>query len=610
MTDEARGGPEPRASSPVGRWTTPGRARGLELVAAAVLVVVSVAVFSSYARAMATTSLWRDEIFSILNYSGKGPIVAATTYDDPNNHVLFNVVASLLPGRGSVDPLRARLPSFVFVAGLLAGSLAFFWRRGHPLVGALVLAQLATGVEALDLFLQARGYGLAALLALGLSICSAKALTAGDRRGLAGLVVFSVLGVWTLPTFALFAAPLLLLVWAVRRDRPSFLAGAAALAGVLSVWLPNLRQVAVQTTGYGARWGYEYGAPSAAAETLRRYFLHPRGLLTDGFAFLSLGLLAVLVFRVRKDPAGYVGSSRLLLSASVAFLSLCLVLRTPIIRSTSFVAVPLAFALAAIGAALLERSPRPRVRVGLALLVLVVAPFWGLGRIRTFEFRPLENWQESAEAIRAIFPPGARVSVRHNPEYLRAYLAPSEARIVPFDPEAFARGQLAVLDCPPRESEPRLPAVLGSAASGAEIRVSQRTWAFQGLYFEPPLDAGVVRASGAGGFDATTLLSDRRLETAPEGSSPRPRLTIELRPGRRYRSLVVFRTEETVDPALEVRVVPEGRPARMEEPGVRHWGRVTLVRLGDRPTRLVELTPTGGRSDLPRISEVWAYALP
>jgi len=146
---------------------SPRRLWGAFENAAALAILLPAILFAGrYGKAMATTSLWTDEFAAMVLYTSRGPIVAATHYEGVGNHILFSVASSVLPGRGSAAPLRARAVSFAAVALLLAGLGAFFLFRRAPVVAAVAVSLFAANQEFLDLALQARGYGLAAALAL------------------------------------------------------------------------------------------------------------------------------------------------------------------------------------------------------------------------------------------------------------------------------------------------------------------------------------------------------------------------------------------------------------------------------------------------------------
>jgi hypothetical protein len=94
-------------------WAPPG-AGPLEMAVAGVVVLSLVPFLWLMGRAMATTSLGNDELYTILQFSSRGPWVSWTDYHVPNNHVLFNLLNAVTPDTASLNSLRARFWSFVF----------------------------------------------------------------------------------------------------------------------------------------------------------------------------------------------------------------------------------------------------------------------------------------------------------------------------------------------------------------------------------------------------------------------------------------------------------------------------------------------------------------
>src|SRR5262249_17452649 len=72
----------------VPRWT-PDRVAWRVCTVLAIAAVSAAAVYAArYVWAMATTSLWTDELFTVDQYVRDGPLHAATDYRTANNHIL------------------------------------------------------------------------------------------------------------------------------------------------------------------------------------------------------------------------------------------------------------------------------------------------------------------------------------------------------------------------------------------------------------------------------------------------------------------------------------------------------------------------------------------
>ncbi len=383
--------------------------RLVEAAAAAAVTGTALVFFLVYLFAMSGASLWTDELYGIVHFSSRGPWTAWTDYHAPN-HVLFSLLNSLLPGCGSVDPVRARLFSFIAVSALLLLVLVFFWRTGRWLAGAFAFQLLATNERVLDQTLQARGYGLQLLFAGGAAIAVRAYLEAGRRSALFALAALVVLGTFAVPPFILFGGGLFLLLFVVRRRREVLVSGLLALVGAVAVHLPVLdalfRQLTTyRTVGSGA---LEFATPAAVAESLRLYvlpelFSSPR---TGGGAVLLLAALVAALLVTAGSPEPETSWRRVVLGAVLLFFGACLLLRSPLVRTTVFVAAPLALVLGALVEDLLRRIGIRGVRPAAVAVLAAVLAFSNGIAVSRFEFVPIERWDMTAAFVRRAIPPG------------------------------------------------------------------------------------------------------------------------------------------------------------------------------------------------------------
>lgn len=591
-----------RGSSPGGLDAPTGPDRAAR-VAALLLVASAVAYLAVFVRAMSTTSLWTDELTSVQEFSGRGPLVVVTDYHDPNNHVFFNLLNSLLPGRASVAPARARVLSFLCVAGLLGLSYGFFARRGRALLGGLLAWVLVVNRELLDLCLQARGYGLAALLALALSLAVLRFVDEGGSRALPWIPLTAVLGTWTLPTFGFFAAPLLLLLAVTERRRAVVLAGAAAGAGVLLAYLPILPELLAQNRVYAAKWGRAYGSAGAVLETLRTYLLRPRPLFGEGAAFAALLGLATVPWLLSGEERRRSRGALLLVASSFAFFAACLSLGTPIIRSTSFVVVPLAVGSAVLLGVLADRPLARKPARAAGVLAAVLLAVYGGVKARRFDFVPLERWKDVAELTAETFPQETRYHVTYVPWLLDGYLRPGFRSLQELDATAFQDGRQVVLDTVIVDERPHF-GTGPFTGSAVEFRLPQRRAGFMAVCFTPPTRARVEGVASDGRPLPLAPLSDRDFATGASGADGTT--TVSLEAGPRYRSLVLVRSGGTGAPEVECSVGTSAGGAPEPCGTVRRSGRFTLVHLRDRPVTTVTLRSTS-RAE-PPVVEAWAYA--
>jgi hypothetical protein len=594
-----------------GRGLESGVLRTVTGLLIALVILAGLVSFQKYLAAMATTSLWTDELWSVLHYSGKGPWTVVTLYDAPNNHIFFNLLNSVTPGRGSVEPLRARIWSFAAVTTLLAGFLAYFARRRALAWGAVPFLLFAAGPEFLDLTLQARGYGLLSLAALAASVSTVDYIRSERPRTLAFLGVTSILGAWTVPTFVFFVAPLwAVLLLAVRR-RQVLLGAALSGAGILLVHLPVASQLLHQVSHFEERWGRQYSSLGAVRETIVLYLLPPvvvgRTLGNPALLALGAGLLLLVGLAWRRNRVEAKGIS-VLLGSVAAFFAICLVLQTPFIRSTAFIAVPIAFAVTlAASAAEFPGGIRLR-RVG-ALAAVTFLLVRGVSAARSFTFTPLEHWKEMATILKETFPEGTTFFVTKEPQYLNAYLEAGNRIVTRPDRLSLERGEELFLDTPIVDPPEGRTDVRTIAPCAIEYRLPQRRVGYEALWFCPPTSSLVSRVrSAAGGPDLTGVLSDRDLTTGTGTLTGMNgdvwKLNLDLSPGRRYRSLVIVaKDEKTEDLAVRAWTtgsvpVPVGR--------IRRSGRVTLVSLGDQEISHVTIGPATSLGPPLAIQEVWA----
>lgn len=552
----------------------------MRLLSCVLLLGGGLLVLVPYVRAMATTSLWTDELHTILRYSGRGPLVTVTQYEEPNNHVFFNLVNSLTPGRTSVQPLRARLWSFLAVFATLALGFLWFARRGAPEWGALFFCLLAIQGELLDLTLQARGYGFLCLFALLASMLAISLTRDVTLRGLAGLAVVSVLGAWTVPTFVLFVGALWGVVLAVSSKRRSvFVAGLTAAAAIALAYAPIAEEVAASARTFQAQFPSEFTNAALLREGLARFLLYPVGVLRPWkIVLLMAGVLGVLgaVPRARREDRATTVGTLIALAAVGTFVGVCLALSTPPIRTAAFIVPPVLFGAVAIlqlAAARLGGT----VRVTLAFAAVILALRSG-SIAANLRFVPWEAWKETAATIRELFPEGTGVFVTEKPEYLSAYLGPSYPLVSGCRPDDLARGDTVFVDAS-RELHGRRPGRTELGADAVEFRVRQRRADYQAIWLAPPARSFVCGVR-AGARDLSSETTDRRVVS---GIAPGPNpLVITLEPPSRYRALVL-----------------------VSSPGP-HGPRVTIRALHDGVVTTVSLAPGWAGGPVESLREVWA----
>lgn len=143
-----------------------------------------------------------DEAFTAWRYAIKSLGTIISTYSLPNNHVFHTVLAHVTIRMAGFEPQVVRLPAFVAGVALVPAVFVAFARLRNQAAGLLAAALVAGSPVLIDYSANARGYSIAALLAV-----VAVAVLAGPAERHLSLRVFAAggigaLGLWTVPVFA------------------------------------------------------------------------------------------------------------------------------------------------------------------------------------------------------------------------------------------------------------------------------------------------------------------------------------------------------------------------------------------------------------------------
>ncbi|HEY8904328.1 MAG TPA: hypothetical protein VIM48_11495 [Chthoniobacterales bacterium] len=429
--------------------------RRIETLLAIVLIGLSLVLTCRMIQSMATTSLSTDEFGTIGMFSAKGPLRVVTDYRSPKNHVFFNLLSSLLPGRKSYDPARARAVSLAAVALTAICLIAWSVWRNRWMEGAVLFALWSSAPQMLSISLEARGYGLVGLFGTVAAISAVEYLRTRNRSWLWAVAAATAMGGYTMPAFLFFAGPLMLILWAVDRTRWSFLAGVVAVAGTLLLYAPVLKQVLAAFHGYGVQGEFE-----ADFRSIHGVLTAAKLYLFQGQDWQTWGLLAALALAPflplpsivdRGEKAGL----RVVAAASVCLFATMLVLRTPPIRTAAFAMLPLGIGgFWALGNIL--RGTLPRILRATVWMLVAGALIVALARaVACFQFTPTEDWNLAARGIDAAFPPTMHVDFQRYAKYLGNTLPDADARTAKYDPAALASGTLLVADAGNKWAEGR-----------------------------------------------------------------------------------------------------------------------------------------------------------
>jgi hypothetical protein len=305
------------------------------------------------------------------------------------------------------------------------------------------------------------------------------------RFAFTALGVVSLLGVWTIPSYALFAGPVMALAGLAGPRRRNAMIGLVTLGAIALVYAPVAADVLSSSRRYGAKWGRQLDTPGEIADALRLYLFHDESFVW-GPNDVGIGLLwlraAVLALRSRSTPESR--AARTMLGGGLFLIAASFALGTPPPRILAPALVAFAFSVALI---LRDRLPplrfvrtRALVACGLAIVVLP----HDRQTVHRFEFVPRERWMAIAELIDHVLPDDMTVGVRFRPDQLALYTKSKAKLRDEVDPADLDAGRSAILlngldprtDNDPVAQDPRYGA----------IRFKQNRGRHQTLYVAPP----------------------------------------------------------------------------------------------------------------------------
>ncbi len=439
----------------------------LEALLAAVVVISCLPLFWQFMTAMSHASLWQDELATVMLFSSKGAWTTVTTYTSgSNNHIFFNLVNALTPKADPYDPFAARIWSFVAVVALFGLTAIYFARRKLYLEVGVLWALLSTNYHLLDLLLQARGYGFAALAAT-VSCIAVVAYTRGAGFGaMLAIGLATLLGTYSVPTYAAFGLPLIAALLVFSRDLRWIPVGIATTLAIVGVYLPVAEQMAATSTSWAGKWGTPYASLDAVAATFKAY-LFP--FQSNGGFFAAASALLVCAMALPTQATG-VTAVRVFISSSLALLAACLWLQTPTVRTTSFIVIPVAFACVLSGSIVLRARWGGLLVPLVGIFLVVLLSGRAIELAKGFQYLPYDNWKGAAELIQAQAKPGTAIWVNQRAPNLRAYLPPEYPFVAKFDAALFASGNLVVVDFALQESDRFDPAKLPAGVETLEVK--------------------------------------------------------------------------------------------------------------------------------------------
>lgn len=265
-----------------------------------------------------------DESVTWAYFVGRPWSTVVGSYQFPNNHVFFSILAKLTSSLAPFQPWALRLPAFLAGVAIVPLTWAVGRRFATPAVG-LLGAALAAGSTSLMLYsTNARGYSLVAALFLVLLLLADRLRVTARTADFVAFAVIGALGAYTIPvmlyplgvaaTWLLLAAPRV-----PRERRRRLIAGtllASAGAGVLALvlYLPIIR-----SAGLAALTGNAFVRPTpwrSFVADLPRHAAETLLVWTDPLPWWSALLLLVLALagvwrRERSDRPSLVVATAL-----------------------------------------------------------------------------------------------------------------------------------------------------------------------------------------------------------------------------------------------------------------------------------------------------------
>ena len=585
----------------------------IELVLSLVVIGLASRYLVHFVHSMATTSLWNDELYSATRFSGRGPIHTLTSYGEANNHIFFNLLNSVTPGAGSIEPFRARLWSFVAV-GATAGLLLWeFFRRKWFLPGAVLFFLFAANYRWLDLALQARGYGILGLCALVSCVALWRYLEEPQTKWLTALALATLVGTWTIPTYIIWAGPLWLLFLLTVRQARVLRFGAGAFGAIAVVYLPVAGQVRREMAGYAKEWGRHYTGLNNICATFKSFLFHPQVFFGHSFSNLAVVLIVVGVLlgaQFLAIPNELRRLTLILIGATMVFFAIAVRLGTIVPRTTAFVMVPFAFAMVITVTAVLRKVPSGTFRPAVAVAVGLALSIHSIQVADTLHFVPIANWRDAATYIGHTFPEGSAIAGPHDVNGWRTtYLDPSYHAASGSSPYSRAQGW-TVLDDVNRPGHPAFD-MRAVVPVFSEIRVPQRRGGFLRVFGVPPAEASVDRVFVDGALQPLGPLTDHRPDTGDAGlRRPSRSTTVRVDPVQRVvsRSLTLL-GRRALPRVVRVDVtLAGGATIRQPQSSITETGSTLSIALDDRHVQSIAVTfaPTGRATPL-TLSELWVY---
>jgi hypothetical protein len=352
-------------------------------------------------------SMWNDEVYSVVHYITPGPsAIFSGAHYVPNDHPLFELLSwATVHVTGIRSNQGYRFWGVVPSLAAIAIMTWWLWRRLDQWVAAAFAVVAVCAPVHLGLGIQARGYGLTFLAAVLVVIGAVTFKEQRSPRSLAVVVLGTLVGTWTLPLFAIYAAAVQVpLLWFRELRRPLLLTLVATGLVSLLFYASLLHAIIAQSgQDYGLRLGWDgffYGPLNDEVVPGLQLVL-PHGATTL-LEWISAGILGVGVVGLWRRRAPVIAVT-FLGSAILTYLVMEIARFYVAGRFASFVVLPM-LAVGAVGlveiGGLLARPPAARPVVVLAAIVLSILLMSKIEQVGAIDAQiPIENFQAAATVL-------------------------------------------------------------------------------------------------------------------------------------------------------------------------------------------------------------------
>jgi len=579
----------------------------VEKAGAFAVIAVTVMHLFLYLEQMMSSSMWTDELGSIKFFFARGPWYVVTHYPIPRNHIFFSLLSSLIPGAGAgiVDPIRAQGISYVFAAVLGVGILWYFFRQRRYFEGALMFGIWGLSGDLIQLSLQARGYGLLGLFAFCSSVLAVRFCETRRLRDFVLLGVCTVLGAYTVPSYVFFGGSLMALLCLRERDRWGFGITVAAAGCIVLLYAPVMRELIQATVTYKQEYGEQYVGIRALTATVVMFLWRLPDWLAMGL-FCGVMILPFAIFPPADRKARALQCLNL---AVLIFLAACLLMRTPPVRTTSFIALPVAFCAVEVASRCVRSMRRPVEGFVFGAVLLFCGLGMGLHAVSDFRFFPYENWLGAWRFLSTMYPPGTVIDCSRTAEGITYYIDPDRYKMAGDSVDsrdAFAAGELPVVIGKWKGRRERKPDPFNEnelSDAGVRVTLPCKIRDVSTCFAVPKVNA--IQSIKASFASDLTALTDRNLRTALTVTGD---LLLHFDEKSSIYSLNIL-FDDVTDVQVSVRAKTAAKEWEIEESKVERIGDCVTVPLGGEAVQSAVLRMRSVNGPL-RVREIWANQAP